>query len=512
TYVQPENKSLPMVNEASQKAGHGPPLITDLDSCPEDMSTTQTDRRYFQPENKSLPMINEASQKAGHDPPLITDLDPCPEDMSTAQTNRTYVQPENKSLPMGNEVSQNAGHDPPLIDLDSCPEDMYTTQTNGTYVNPDNKLVPMVSEASQKAGHDLPLITDLDSCPEDLSTAQTHRTYVQPDNKLIPMVNEASQEAGHDPRLITDLDSCSKDISSTQQVRMHPQLDKKVVPNTYAASQKAIHDPVIKCADSYPVDMSSTQQDERLLQPDDIAAQNVIKPSQKTLQTSMGLTTDLGSRSYPWWQPIISNSISGPNNPEKEVRRIRRSTRRFTIKSSNGLSMSQTFVNQETLEPSSLITAEDRKKGDYDDEGIDGQSSGSEYIPSEKEDDSDGSDTLSEVIPMNASNKAVTECTDDSSGCLPEGRTSQDSCTLENPPTNNVCEASNEEVRTINGPTVPQTNNIDCRKYDKKFYCFYCENPKSKLLDHLIAKHKDEAEIAQYLAEEDADKRGVKSG
>lgn len=50
---------------------------------------------------------------------------------------------------------------------------------------------------------------------------------------------------------------------------------------------------------------------------------------------------------------------------------------------------------------------------------------------------------------------------------------------------------------------VAHTNNIDCRKYDKKFVCLFCGNWRSKLPDHLKAKHDEEEEVIRYMEEKD---------
>ena len=57
---------------------------------------------------------------------------------------------------------------------------------------------------------------------------------------------------------------------------------------------------------------------------------------------------------------------------------------------------------------------------------------------------------------------------------------------------------------------VPHTNNIECRKYDKKFVCLYCGKLRSKLPDHLIAKHEDEEDVISYKAEEDPREKNKK--
>ena len=54
---------------------------------------------------------------------------------------------------------------------------------------------------------------------------------------------------------------------------------------------------------------------------------------------------------------------------------------------------------------------------------------------------------------------------------------------------------------------VPHTNNIECRKYDKKFVCLYCGELRSKLPDHLVARHGDEEEVTMYMEEKDTSKK-----
>lgn len=50
---------------------------------------------------------------------------------------------------------------------------------------------------------------------------------------------------------------------------------------------------------------------------------------------------------------------------------------------------------------------------------------------------------------------------------------------------------------------VMQTDNSLGRKYDKKFFCPYCEIPQAKLPRHLITKHKDEREVIALESEKD---------
>jgi hypothetical protein len=54
---------------------------------------------------------------------------------------------------------------------------------------------------------------------------------------------------------------------------------------------------------------------------------------------------------------------------------------------------------------------------------------------------------------------------------------------------------------------IQETNNAPQRKYDKKFYCMFCNQPKSKLPKHLLIMHKDEEDVVQYAAEKNKDEK-----
>lgn len=51
---------------------------------------------------------------------------------------------------------------------------------------------------------------------------------------------------------------------------------------------------------------------------------------------------------------------------------------------------------------------------------------------------------------------------------------------------------------------VLQTHNIWSRKYDKKYFCLFCDQRQAKLPRHLASRHKNEIEVAKYLAEKDS--------
>lgn len=51
---------------------------------------------------------------------------------------------------------------------------------------------------------------------------------------------------------------------------------------------------------------------------------------------------------------------------------------------------------------------------------------------------------------------------------------------------------------------VLQTHNIGSRKYDKKHLCLFCDQRQAKLPRHLASRHKNEIEVAKYLAEKDS--------
>ena len=57
---------------------------------------------------------------------------------------------------------------------------------------------------------------------------------------------------------------------------------------------------------------------------------------------------------------------------------------------------------------------------------------------------------------------------------------------------------------------VPHTNNIECRKYDKKFVCLYCGNLRSKLPDHLTAKHDEDEDVISWNEETDPSTKNKK--
>lgn len=58
--------------------------------------------------------------------------------------------------------------------------------------------------------------------------------------------------------------------------------------------------------------------------------------------------------------------------------------------------------------------------------------------------------------------------------------------------------------------TVRMTNNDECRKYDKKQMCFYCEKPQSKLARHLRSVHNDMDAVCDWMAESDAHLKDAK--
>lgn len=62
---------------------------------------------------------------------------------------------------------------------------------------------------------------------------------------------------------------------------------------------------------------------------------------------------------------------------------------------------------------------------------------------------------------------------------------------------------SENDVTTTENITVMTTNNEGGRKYDKQYFCLYCSKPQYKLPRHLETHHKEEKEVAVYLAETD---------
>ncbi|XP_071792889.1 uncharacterized protein [Asterias amurensis] len=56
--------------------------------------------------------------------------------------------------------------------------------------------------------------------------------------------------------------------------------------------------------------------------------------------------------------------------------------------------------------------------------------------------------------------------------------------------------------------TVMQTDNVGRqRKWDKKHYCFYCDEPQAKLPRHLQSRHKEEREVVEIASETDVSAR-----
>ena len=137
--------------------------------------------------------------------------------------------------------------------------------------------------------------------------------------------------------------------------------------------------------------------------------------------------------------------------------------------------------------------------------------SGSEYQPDEKDqessDYSDNSDAVSEIV------EKIETITVNKSTSIPEEiptavytteSNSQAFSTIPSQPAENKTSntGQSEDIESVEvKPSVQPTNNIQCRKYDKKFYCLYCEEARSKLPDHLIARHKDEDDVAKYMSE-----------
>ena len=58
--------------------------------------------------------------------------------------------------------------------------------------------------------------------------------------------------------------------------------------------------------------------------------------------------------------------------------------------------------------------------------------------------------------------------------------------------------------------TVKTTTNVDGRKYDKKYVCFYCDKPQTKLPRHLQSAHSQESAVSDWMAEKDDKLRSAK--
>ena len=71
------------------------------------------------------------------------------------------------------------------------------------------------------------------------------------------------------------------------------------------------------------------------------------------------------------------------------------------------------------------------------------------------------------------------------------------------PPSNESPQSSDTIEHSENcGVTVMQTGNVGGqRKWDKKHFCFYCDEPQSKLPCHLQSCHKEEREVAEIASE-----------
>lgn len=81
---------------------------------------------------------------------------------------------------------------------------------------------------------------------------------------------------------------------------------------------------------------------------------------------------------------------------------------------------------------------------------------------------------------------------------VPQGREAK------NVSTQTVQSANNDNT---GGAYVMRTHNQDSkRSYDKVAYCLYCSNPQKKLPQHL-PQHKNEAEVAEYLAVKSGERR-----
>ncbi|XP_072174309.1 uncharacterized protein, partial [Diadema setosum] len=73
----------------------------------------------------------------------------------------------------------------------------------------------------------------------------------------------------------------------------------------------------------------------------------------------------------------------------------------------------------------------------------------------------------------------------------------------------NVSEQLLRSVHSVNtgGVYVMRTHNQDSKRaYDKVAYCLYCDKPQKKLTQHL-PQHKNEVEVAAYMAEKPGEKR-----
>ena len=75
-------------------------------------------------------------------------------------------------------------------------------------------------------------------------------------------------------------------------------------------------------------------------------------------------------------------------------------------------------------------------------------------------------------------------------------------------PPSDVPAVNAPDVSGNRGITVMQTSNeVGCRKWDKKHFCFYCDVPQAKLPRHLQSCHKEEREVVELASQTNASAR-----
>lgn len=73
-----------------------------------------------------------------------------------------------------------------------------------------------------------------------------------------------------------------------------------------------------------------------------------------------------------------------------------------------------------------------------------------------------------------------------------------------------ICQRSEVANTSSVSVTVPKTNNVQERKYEKRFYCMFCSKPLAKLPRHLIKQHATEEEVFEYEKETDMKEKNKK--